>query len=92
MAEQERVDAYLDTVRRLEPKIAPVDPGAYYASAAISLKRIADALEAELSLHKLPQLHTTARCPTCFGPLFTVGPLLWCPACAARAQASNEGR
>lgn len=41
----ERVDAYLDTVRRLEPEISPVDPGAYYASAAISLKRIADALE-----------------------------------------------
>lgn len=38
-------DVYLETVRRLEPEIAMIDPGAYYASAAISLKRIADSLE-----------------------------------------------
>lgn len=36
---------YLETVNRLEPDIAMIDPGAYYASAAVSLKRIADALE-----------------------------------------------
>lgn len=38
-------NVYLDTVKRLEPEIAMIDPGAYYASAAISLKRIADSLE-----------------------------------------------
>lgn len=47
MAERERkaVDAYMATVDRLEPDIAPIDAAAFYASAAISLKRIADALE-----------------------------------------------
>jgi hypothetical protein len=35
-------DAYLETIERMEPEISPVDPGAFYASAAISLKRIAD--------------------------------------------------
>lgn len=48
MAEKERVSAYLDTIERMEPEIAPVDASAFYASAAISLKRIADALEAIL--------------------------------------------
>lgn len=37
-------DVYLDTVGRLEPNIGMIDPGAFYASAAISLKRIADNL------------------------------------------------
>lgn len=41
--------AYQDTVARLEKDIAMIDAGAFYASAAISLKRIADALE--LSQH-----------------------------------------
>lgn len=36
---------YLDTVSRLEPNIGMIDEGAFYASAAISLKRIADTLE-----------------------------------------------
>jgi hypothetical protein len=36
----------LATVERLEPDIHPIDPGVFYASAAISLKRIADLLEA----------------------------------------------
>lgn len=40
-----RKDVYLGTVDRLEPEIAMIDAGAYHASAAISLKRIADALE-----------------------------------------------
>ncbi len=44
MAEAERVDAYLDTVRRMEPDIAMVDRDAALASIAISLKRIADAV------------------------------------------------
>lgn len=39
-------NAYLDTVRRLEPDIAMIDTAAGMASIAISLKRIADALEA----------------------------------------------
>lgn len=38
-------NAYLDTVGKLEPEIHPIDAGAFYASAAISLKRIADTLE-----------------------------------------------
>lgn len=38
-------NVYLDTIARLEPEIAMIDAGAYYASAAISLKRIADSLE-----------------------------------------------
>lgn len=44
--EAERVDVYLDTIKRLEPDIAMIDQGAAAASIAISLKRIADALEA----------------------------------------------
>ncbi len=44
--EKKAVDDYLETVDRLEPSIHPIDPGAFYASAAISLKRIADASEA----------------------------------------------
>lgn len=43
-------DEYAETVERLEPEITMIDPGAYYASAAISLKRIADALEKLLAL------------------------------------------
>lgn len=42
--EKEQVDAYLNTIDRLEPDIAMIDAGAAYASAAISLKRIADTL------------------------------------------------
>lgn len=45
--EQERVDAYLDTINRLEPEIAHIDLTAAAASMAISLKRIADALEGQ---------------------------------------------
>lgn len=44
-AEKERVDTYLGTIVRLEPDVHMIDAGAFYASAAISLKRIADALE-----------------------------------------------
>lgn len=55
MAEKERVDAYLDTVRRIEPDIAMIDNGFAAASIAISLKRIADTLEV-MAMHqdKLP--------------------------------------
>lgn len=41
----ERVDVYIETIKRLEPDIAMIDASAFYASAAISLKRIADILE-----------------------------------------------
>lgn len=43
--EKERVDAYQATVKRLEPDITMIDQDAGIASIAISLKRIADALE-----------------------------------------------
>lgn len=38
-------DAYLETVKRMEPDITPVDQDGAAASIAISLKRIADSLE-----------------------------------------------
>jgi hypothetical protein len=41
---QEELDTYANTIARLEPEVAMIDAGAYYASAAISLKRIADSL------------------------------------------------
>lgn len=44
--EAAKVEGYLATVARLEPEIHPIDASAFYASAAISLRRIADALEA----------------------------------------------
>jgi hypothetical protein len=37
-------DVYLETIKRIEPEIAMIDAGAFYASAAISLKRIAEEL------------------------------------------------
>jgi hypothetical protein len=40
--EQERVDAYRNTIERLEPDIAMVDREAALASIAISLRRLAD--------------------------------------------------
>lgn len=40
-----RVDAYIDTIARLEPDIAMIDRDAALASIAISLKRIADSLD-----------------------------------------------
>ncbi len=43
--QQRRVDAYLNTVGRLEPEITPIDADAAFASIAISLKRIADRLD-----------------------------------------------
>jgi len=39
-----RVDAYLETVKRLEPDISMCDRDATLTSIAISLKRIADKL------------------------------------------------
>lgn len=43
--EGERVDAYLNTVGRMEPDITMVDHDAAMPSIAISLRRIADTLE-----------------------------------------------
>lgn len=57
MAEKERVDAYLEIIKRLEPDIAMVDAGAYGTSIAISLKRIADSLaNLEITLGEISQL------------------------------------
>lgn len=42
--EAEKVNAYLDTVNRLEPEIHMVDLEAGITSIAVSLKRIADSL------------------------------------------------
>lgn len=42
-ARAKQVDAYVDTINRLEPDIASIDDVAAYASIAISLRRIADA-------------------------------------------------
>lgn len=44
-ARRHDLGCYTATVGRLEPDISMIDPGAFYASAAISLKRIADALD-----------------------------------------------
>lgn len=41
-----RADAYLDTLARIEQDITMIDNGAAAASIAISLKRIADSLDA----------------------------------------------
>jgi hypothetical protein len=43
--EKSRVDAYMSTVKRLEPDIAMLDKDASLASIAISMKRIADVLD-----------------------------------------------
>lgn len=55
--ERQRVDAYMDTIRRMEPDIAAVDVTGALPSIAISLKRIADAHDEMLELmrHYLPR-------------------------------------
>ena len=45
MSEKEHVNVYLETLERMEPDIVMVDRDAALASIAISLKRIADALD-----------------------------------------------
>jgi len=42
---KDNLENYLATIESIEPDISPIDASAFYASAAISLKRIADALE-----------------------------------------------
>ncbi len=62
-------EAYLATVESLEPDIHQIDSGAFYASAAISLKRIADALE-KLAI---PQTIVTMGTPVWNGSATTMG-------------------
>lgn len=50
MSMKDDVDGYLQTVARLEPDVHPIDASAFYASAAISLKRMADYQRAALEL------------------------------------------
>jgi len=65
--EMERVDGYLATITRLEPDIHMIDPGAFYASAAISLKRIADINE----IHAMGyRSHNSPRVTHMFNVLF----------------------
>lgn len=45
MPQKDEYQVYYETVQRMEPEIGAVDASAYYASAAISLKRQADAME-----------------------------------------------
>lgn len=46
MAEAERVKAYLETVERIEPDVAPIDQNAALTSIAISLRNISTTLDA----------------------------------------------
>ncbi len=57
MKERERVDAYLETIARIEQNIAMIDEGTSAASISISLKRIADLMEAA---SKPPQIKRPA--------------------------------
>lgn len=50
--EQDRVDAYLAVIARMEPDLTAVDTPAALASIAISLKRIADAVSSHDALHQ----------------------------------------
>lgn len=60
--EAKRVDAYLDTISRIEPDVAMIDASAFYASAAISLKRSADAAERQAdAFEKIVQLIQRSR-------------------------------
>lgn len=42
---KDQAAGYLATLESIEPDINMIDPGAFYASAAISLKRIADGID-----------------------------------------------
>lgn len=57
-------DAYMETVNRLEPDLHPLDTDAALASIAVSLKRIADAVEQSASFANgnWPQLFTDQVC------------------------------
>ena len=43
-------EAYIETVDRLEPNIHPIDPAAGWGSVAISMKRIADAMQSAMAI------------------------------------------
>lgn len=51
---------YQETIERLEPDIAMIDDGSFNASAAISLKRIADSLERLETAIKGDKIHGSA--------------------------------
>ena len=53
--EGDRVKAYQDTIARFEPEIAMTDQDASLTSIAISLKRIADAIEGTGLADKIEQ-------------------------------------
>lgn len=55
--EKAKANAYLATLGRVEPEIAMINPETFYASAAINLKRIADALDAKNKL-TAREMHT----------------------------------
>lgn len=42
---RDKVEGYAATIDSIEPDVSPIDASAFYASAAISLKRIADAAD-----------------------------------------------
>lgn len=48
--EKGRIDAYLDTISRIEPDITMIDRDAALASIAISLKRLADQGDKKLEI------------------------------------------
>lgn len=54
------VDVYLATIARIEPEITSIDRDAFYASAAISLKRIADSLEQIAKMSSTPQVRSNS--------------------------------
>ena len=54
-AAKDSLTAYIDTIERLEPDITPIDMTAAAASIAISLKRIADALENNENANRLEE-------------------------------------
>jgi hypothetical protein len=59
--EKEKVEGYLATIDRLEPNLHVIDASTYYASAAISLKRIADSLEQIVKMGVPPYRYYRSR-------------------------------
>lgn len=49
MAEKERLEAYMNTVKRIEPDIAMLDRDAALTSIAVSLRNISTTLDAILN-------------------------------------------
>ena len=58
MAEAERVKAYLETINRIEPDVAPLDQDGVLTSIAISLRNISltlDAICKHMHMHGIDQ-------------------------------------